>query len=150
MVMNRLSVVPRGSILQIKSGSTFYKVTEHNRSDLQISTERIEKSQRMANGTLRKFWIADKKTFSVTWDMLPYTTALTVDGGWGAKDLRDFYYSDLGRQPFDIRINLATNGTNQELAGYQEATVVFSEANFAVVKRGLEPFWNVSITLEEV
>jgi hypothetical protein len=152
--------MPRGSILQIQAydlsanggnGTLKYnKVTEHNRSAFDISNERIEKSTRMSNGTLRKFFIADKKTFSLSWDMLPSYRTLTVDGAWGAEDLRSFYNSVAGSTSFNIRVNLAKNGSNQESSGYEEYTVVFGDCNFSVLKRGLQPFWSVSLTLVEV
>jgi hypothetical protein len=154
--------MPRGSILQIRGydlvanggdGMLKYnKITEHNRSQFDISTERIEKKQRMSNGTLRKFYVADKKTFTVSWEMLPSYRTLTVDGAWGAEDLRSFYSSTEGQGSFNIRVNLAKDGTNQELVSdkYEEYTVMFENCNFTVLKRGLQPFWSVSITLVEV
>jgi hypothetical protein len=152
--------MPRGSILQIQGydsstnggdGSLKYnKVSEHNRSQFDISNERIEKQQRMSNGTLRKFFIADKKTFTLSWDMLPSYRTFTVDGAWGAEDLRTFYSSTQGQSSFNIRVNLAKDGTNQESANYEQYNVVFSNCNFTVLKRGTQPFWNVSITLVEV
>lgn len=103
----------------------------------------------MVNGSLRKFWIADKRAFSLSWDMLPHSTDLTVDGQWGAEDIQNFYYSSEGRGAFNIKINLATDGTNQESTG-EIVKVMFQSASFSVLKRGLEPFWSVSITLDEV
>jgi hypothetical protein len=153
-------ILPRGSILSIEAkdllaspaGTTkiFNKVTEHNRSDLGVSIERIEQVVRTSNGTLRKNYITDKRSFSVSWTMLPSYRSLTVDGGWGAEDLRAFYLSDEGKTSFRIRINLAKNGSDQTSSGYEEYTVVFGGCNFSVVKRGLQPHWNVSIELEEV
>ena len=61
--------------------------------------------QRTSNGTLRKFFIADKKTFSVSWDMLPSYRDITVDGAWGAEDIRTFYDTALGQGVFKIKIN---------------------------------------------
>ncbi len=152
--------LPRGSILSIEAkdllatpaGTTkiWNKVTEHNRSDLGVSVDRIEKTVRTSNGTLRKNYIADKRRFSVSWSMLPSYRTLTVDGAWGAEDLRSFYLSEEGQQSFKIRINLAKNGTDQTSSGYEEYTVIFGGCNFSVVKRGLQPHWNVSIELEEV
>jgi hypothetical protein len=142
-------LMPRGSILQIESDGTYHKVTEHNRSAFDISPQRIETQTRMVNGSLRKFWIADKRAFSLSWDMLPHSTDLTVDGQWGAEDLQNFYYSSEGRGAFNIKINLATDGTNQESTG-EVVKVMFQSASFSVLKRGLEPFWSVSITLDEV
>lgn len=142
-------LMPRGSILQIESNGSYHKVTEHNRSAFDISPIRIETQSRMVNGGLRKFWVADKRRISLSWDMLPHTTLLTVDGAWGAKDIKDFYYSSEGRTAFNIKVNLATNGTNQESTA-EVIKVVFSDASFTVLKRGIEPHWSVSITLEEV
>jgi hypothetical protein len=141
--------MPRGSILQIQSDGAYHKVTEHNRSAFDISPQRIETQTRMVNGSLRKFWIADKRAFSLSWDMLPHSTDLTVDGQWGAEDIQNFYYSSEGRGAFNIKINLATDGTNQESTG-EVVKVMFQSASFSVLKRGLEPFWSVSITLDEV
>ena len=153
-------ILPRGSILSIEAidllasppGTTkvWNKVTEHNRSDFGVSIERIEKVTRTSNGTLRKNYITDKRRFSVSWTMLPSYRTLTVDGAWGAEDLRTFYLSNGGKESFNIRINLAKAGTDQTSSGYEEYTVVFGGCNFSVVKRGLQPHWTVSIELEEV
>lgn len=152
--------LPRGSILYIEAKDllatpagttkTWNKVTEHNRSALEFSTERIEKIVRTSNGTLRKTHIADKRKFQLSWDMLPSYRTLTVDGGWGAEDLRSFYYGDEGKQSFNIRVNLAKTGSDQSTAGFEAYTVVISSCNFTVVKRGLQPHWNVSLSLDEV
>jgi hypothetical protein len=152
--------LPRGSILYIEAKDllastpgttkTWNKVTEHNRSALELSTERIEKIVRTSNGTLRKNHIADKRKFQLSWDMLPSYRTLTVDGGWGAEDLRSFYFGDEGKQSFNIRINLAKAGADQSESGFESYTVIISSCNFTVVKRGLQPHWNVSLSLDEV
>ena len=151
--------MPRGSILQIYAadpiGTGDYstlkwnKVTEHNRSEFSITPMRIEKSTRMSNGTLRNFFIADKQKISVSWNMLPGYRTLTVDGAWGAEDLREFYRVNLGNT-FAIRINLAKDGTNQESSGYIPYNVKIVDFSAIVQKRGFQPFWSISITLEEV
>ena len=82
--------------------------------------------------------------------MLPSYRTLTVDGGWGAEDLRSFYFSEEGKQSFNIRINLAKTGVDQSASGYESYNVVISDCNFTVVKRGLQPHWNVSLSLDEV
>ncbi len=152
--------LPRGSILYIEAkdllasppGTTkiFNKVTEHNRSALELGTERIEKIVRTSNGTLRKNHIADKRQFQLSWEMLPAYRSLTVDGGWGAEDLRTFYFGDEGKQSFNIRVNLAKEGSDQSSAGYESYAVIISSCNFTIVKRGLQPHFNVSLTLDEV
>jgi hypothetical protein len=152
--------LPRGSILYIEAKDllastpgttkTWNKVTEHNRSALDLGTERIEKIVRTSNGTLRKNHIADKRQFQISWDMLPSYRTLTIDGGWGAEDLRSFYFGDEGKQSFNIRINLAKTGSDQSVTGFESYTVIISSCNFTVVKRGLQPHWNVSLSLDEV
>jgi hypothetical protein len=152
--------LPRGSVLLIEAvdllatppgtSKIWNKVTEHNRSPIRLDVERIEKVVRTSNGTLRKNHVADKKQFSMSWDMLPSYRTLTVDGGWGAEDLRQFYLSNDGKKTFNIRINLAKTGSDQSTSGYEPYTVSISGCNFEVVKRGLQPHWNVSLSMDEV
>jgi hypothetical protein len=152
--------LPRGSVLWIEAKDllatpagttkTWNKVSEHNRSPLEINVERIEAITRTSNGTLRKNHIADKRSFSVSWEMLPSYRDLTVDGGWGAEDLRQFYLSDDGKKTFNIRIYLAKTGSDQSSSGYESYTVSFSNCSFSVLKRGLQPHWSVSLTMDEV
>lgn len=152
--------LPRGTLLQIEAKDPlasipsntlgWRNITEHNRSEFAVDSMRIEQTQRMSNGTLRKFHIADKKRFGVSWSMLPTYRTLTVDGYWGAEDLRTFYASDEGKGTFRIRINFAKDGTNQASSGYEEYTVSFTDCSFVVVKRGIQAHWNVSMMMEEV
>ena len=152
--------LPRGSIFSIEAKdllanpagtvNQFNKVTEHNRTDFSIDVERIEKVIRTSNGTLRKNFIKDKRKFSTSWDMLPSYRTLTVDGAWGAEDLRSFYLGEQGQGSFKIRLNIAKNGVSQESSGYEEYTVVITDCSFAIAKRGLQPHWNVSLSMDEV
>lgn len=152
--------LPRGSIFSIEAkdllatpaGTTnkWNKITEHNRGAFDINIERIEKVVRTSNGTLRKNFIKDKRRFSTSWDMLPSYRTLTVDGAWGAEDLRSFYLSEQGQQSFKIRLNIAQNGVSQESLGYEEYTVIITDCSFAIAKRGLQPHWNVSLSMDEV
>jgi len=152
--------LPRGSIFSIEAkdllatpaGTTnkWNKVTEHNRSNFDINVERIEKVTRTSNGTLRKNFIKDKRKFSTSWEMLPSYRTLTVDGAWGAEDLRSFYLGEQGQGSFKIRLNIAQNGVSQESAGYEEYTVIITDMSFSIAKRGLQPHWNVSLSMDEV
>lgn len=157
---NRVSFLPRGSAIQVYARDLYadpsdttqawIKLSEHNRSELAISIQRIEQTQRMANGSLRKFFVADKKEFSVSWTMLPGTRGYTVDGQWGALDLIEFYNSTEGQGTFNIRLNFAKSGTNQESSGYEEYTVSCTSFNATLLKRGEVPFYNVSMSMEQV
>jgi len=133
----------------------FRRITEHNRSPLSINTERIESSQRMANGTLRKYFVADKLNLNASWEMIPSFRNETVDGGWGAEDIKNFYESTAGRGSFRVKINPTVfspslvEGT-AALADDYTYTMVFSSCDFTILKRGLQPFWSVNISLEQV
>lgn len=116
-------------------------ITDHNRSALEVSVERIESKQRMANGTMRKYVIADKRTFSCSWEMLPATTAKTVDGFWGGTAIETFYNSTTG----SFTLELTDGG-----GAVTTYTVMFTEFSKEIVKRGSVDLWNVSVTLEEV
>jgi hypothetical protein len=50
---------------------SFIILSDHNRSEIGITNQRIEQRQRMANGTMRSFFIADKLTIDTSWSMLP-------------------------------------------------------------------------------
>jgi hypothetical protein len=58
--------IPAASLEQ-----SFIILSDHNRSEINIANERIEQRQRMANGTMRSFFIADKLTIDTSWSMLP-------------------------------------------------------------------------------
>jgi hypothetical protein len=116
-------------------------ITDHNRGQLNVDVERIEKKQRMANGTMRKYIVADKRTFGVQWNMLPKLTSQTVDGFWGGEDIESFYNTVPG--PFSLEI---TDGDG-EVYTY---TVMFADFSKNVMKRGSVDFWEISISLEEV
>jgi hypothetical protein len=134
----------------------FRRVTEHNRGPLTLDNTRIEQSARMSNGTMRKYFIADKISVSASWDMLPSFRNETVDGGWGAEDIKNFYESVAGRGAFKIKLNPTVFSTDLieqsdgALVDDYTYTVMFTSADFTVVKRGLQTYWDVSITLEQV
>jgi hypothetical protein len=51
--------------------NAFMVLSDHNRAPIDINKQRIEQRQRMANGTMRSFHIADKLTLTTSWSMLP-------------------------------------------------------------------------------
>ena len=125
--------LPVGSLIYLNST---IKLSEHNRQPISIQTNRIEKQQRMSNGTLRKFFIADKKSISISWNMLPSFSTFTADNGYGAMDIKSFYEGSAskasgalsGKNLFDVTIryggpsnitNISSNGT----------TVTYTSAN---------------------
>ena len=49
----------------------FLVLSDHNRSQLTFNTTRIEQRQRMINGNMRSYHIADKLNISFEWQNLP-------------------------------------------------------------------------------
>ena len=149
--------LPVGSLLYFNDT---IKLSEHNRRPITISNLRIETTQRMANGSLRKIHIADKKTISVNWEMLPSSYLYTIDAGYGALDLKNFYEGIAskasgaisGTNTFDVTIKYGNGGTEEK------RTYIFTDCSFDIVKRNVRlstsgtphEFWNVSLTMEEV
>ena len=146
--------LPIGSALFIDISTTstpsWQKLSEHNRAPISLDPYRHEQSQRMANGSMRKLFIADKKTVSTSWNTLPSYTTMTVDGGYGAEDLRSFYLNK-GKGSFKVKISY--NGAREEIF-----TAFFSSFSMTMIKRNVkekvantpQEFWDVSISLEEV
>jgi hypothetical protein len=120
---------------------TYNSISDHNRTELSISSKRIGTSQRMVNGTMRNYFVADKRTFSTSWDMLPNRAAYTVDGFWGADDLEDFYRA----QPGAFHLELTySNGPVEDIL------VMFTDFSMTLQKRGRYDFYSVTLTMEEV
>lgn len=117
------------------------KITDHNRSPLSVDVDRIETTKRMANGTLRKYVVADKRKFGVSWDDLPFNAANTVDGYWGGREIESFYNNNAGQ--FTLKI---TNGDGQ----VDSFSVVFTTYSRDLSKRGLYDFWDLNLEMEEV
>jgi hypothetical protein len=142
-------ILPKGSIMSwtlthdpLNPNATVWNdISEHNRSELQVSVERIEKTHRTANGGLRKWWTADKKTWSTSWDMLPHSATFTVDGKWGGSEIESFYTANPGAFWLSITKPDATRGIYR---------VVFKDFGKGVQKRGRYEFWNIDVSLEEV
>lgn len=157
----------------------FIVLSDHNRSELSFSPQRIEQRQRTINGRMRSYHIADKMNISFSWSMLPsrsyYQTAYfddatgnspyknstgeyTADGGAGGVAILDWYNNHKG--PFwmylayDKYSNFGEgNSAYAHLDQYNEIIEVYiSSFNYSVVKRGgnNHDLWNISVTLEEV
>ena len=112
----------------------FIICSDHNRGEMSINQQRIESRQRMVNGTMRSYHIADKVAISVSWDMLPSrsysrqvifnstgdpilsgATEYTADGGAGGVELLDWYENHSG--PFYVYLGYDKyNGPSQLVA----------------------------------
>lgn len=125
--------------IRIPSGhekEDFIICSDHNRKDISISQQRIEARQRMVNGTMRSYHIADKININTSWEMLPsrsysrqvvFDTAgkailsgdeleYTADGGAGGVELLDWYENHSG--PFWVYLGYDKyNAPSQQVAG---------------------------------
>lgn len=73
---------------------TWYKLSDHNRQPLDITYSLIESTDRMANGTLRKYIVAKKFIISADWKDLPTIDSNVVDyssDAHGAAWIKAFY-----------------------------------------------------------
>ncbi len=172
------SYVPSGYEIgnSLNDTGSFIILSDHSRGPLDFGVQRIENRQRMVNGRMRSYFIADKRTLSVSWDMLPsmsfiaepklYTTTclqtivvseFTVDGGAGGAELLDWYEKHYGTFYVFLAYDKfpefgRDNAAYTHLAQYQEVLEMYiTDFTWSVQKRGGSNFdmWNISITLEE-
>jgi len=59
------------------ANQTFLILSDHNRSSIDVSTDRIQNRERMINGRMRSFHVADKIKISTSWEMLPSRRSAT-------------------------------------------------------------------------
>lgn len=142
----------------------FQKISDHGRSPLSESYERIEQKTRMADGTLRRYTVAKKRTWTTSWSNLPSTNASagmkTVDGGWSGKQMENYFQEQDGPFLMVLRNGSAINKTLPTLPAstvypyenddFYIARVMFSDFSKDVTKRGASDLWEVNVTLEEV
>lgn len=136
------------------NGSSWNKVTDHNRQPLNVQTEKIEKAERMANGTLRKYVVAKKRSYDFTWNLIPskrnVSGALnTADGGIAGEEIENFFNTQDGAFLMKVRkgsdtAKAANDGT------IETVTVMFSDFSKEIEKRGLIDLWNITLRMEEV
>lgn len=120
------------------------KLSDHNRSPLSVSHEKIELKQRMYNGTMRKFVIADKRSYSVSWNMLPAFNEHTVDKNAGAEDIESFFEQTNGK--FFLYLTYDNNPENDPEA----VECMLTNFSKEIVKRGITTFYDVTLSFEEV
>lgn len=137
-------ILPKGSILkfaELATPDTKTGLTEENRSEVDVTYERLGSKNRMTNGRMRGWYIADKRTFNVSWSMVPHDTAFTIDKMMGGQQMKNWYDSHPGEFYLWYR---TPDGTEAQVM------VLFDSFSFKVQKRGRYEFWNVTMTLVEV
>lgn len=118
------------------------RVTDHNRSPISVTYDRIESKKRMANGTMRTLHVAEKRKFRVSWKDLPKNNVQAVDGFWSALALATFYETTIGE--FTLTLTYGDNST-------ETVTVMFDEFSTKLNKRSYyTDLYDVDLGLVEV
>jgi hypothetical protein len=157
----------------------FIVLSDDNRGPLQFDTQRIEKRERMINGRMRSYHIADKLSLSTSWTRVPSRSfasfpgldplsanpasnageQYTSDGGAGGVEILDWYNNHQDSfwvyLAYDKYTDFAEDDANRysRLGQYNEVIEMFiSGFSYSVEKRGGSnfDFWNISVSLEEV
>lgn len=131
-------------------GSTWNQISDHARDPLQVSVQRIENVQRMADGTLRRYVVAKKHTFTCSWTGLPSVSGTQLANGQPGSWVESFHDSQNGS--FLMRLR-AGSDKDTTFTGTQGTiyTVMITDFSKTIGKRSMTyDFWDMSVTLEEV
>lgn len=146
------------------NGTTWYKLTDHNRSSMQVTPSLIEKESRMANGSMRKYVVAKKDIISVSWDYVPAKADCIVDGNYGGAWLEAFYYANCFI-PIYVRVRAAKDTvpsigsapndstfiTSQNANGYKQYNAYMTDFSKTVVHRTTTTdYLNMNIEFTEI
>lgn len=152
------------ALLVLGSNMITGRTSDHSRQPLNVNAKRIESAVRMANGSLRKYYVATKHEFSVSWDLLPHTSNYCVDGFMGALELERFYEDNFGAfqltvvtgqiaKPGDASYEHPADASSNQRRAYKadKYNVHFTDFSKEVVKRGnAYDMYNVSLGMEEI
>jgi len=168
-----------GSETDESTFNQFLILSDDNRQPIDFKPTRIEKRERMINGRMRSYHVADKLTISTSWSMLPSRSfalapefnpsngkplvkeknslEYTSDGGAGGVELLDWYENHQGSfwvyLAYDKYSNFGKDDADYGHLGQynQLVEMFFSDFSYSVQKRGgsNHDFWNISVTLEE-
>ena len=142
------------------AGTDYLFLTDDSRAPLDVSVERIEFRNRMINGRMRTYHVADKKSFSTSWENLPSQvdgiseTRKNPNSAWAAGKEMLSWYQDHSDSFWLMLVYDTPNaeGTGDIPIRYRVETynVFFESFNYTITKRGqLYDFWNVSMSLVE-
>jgi hypothetical protein len=141
--------------------STPLYLTDDNRSPMSITPQRIESKRRMIDGTMRSVHIADKMTFSTSWEALPsrksrfnppsdgLENTITSDSFGAGQEIKDWY--DANFSDFWMLLVYDVDVADSPVSGIEKYNVFFDDFSYDIVKRGqFNDLWDVSISLVEV
>jgi hypothetical protein len=117
-------------------GVTWYKLTDHNRDPFKIAYEVIDKTSRMADGTMRRYVVARKHKITSSWKSTTSWTPDAVDynavdpttakaGAW----IKAFYEANVFNPVYVKIINAGE--TIPSPGSYPDETTYYSSQNAA-------------------
>lgn len=141
--------------------TNFIILSDDNRSDLSFNKTRMENQQRMINGSMRSYFVAEKLNISWSWDMLPSRSFnkdpdfsangiaqasdledFTTDGGAGGVDILKWYEDHSGPFWMFLAYDRYDNFENASSSKYhylsqynQVIQVYFKSFDYTVKKR---------------
>jgi hypothetical protein len=163
-----------GSEINSSTYNQFLILSDDGRAPINFTQNRIEKRERMINGRMRSYHVADKLGISTSWSMLPsrshqsnpdfnsstgksIVTGYTTDGGAGGVEVLDWYENHQGS--FWVYLSYDKYSTfGKDEAAYQHLNqysqlveMFFADFSYSVEKRGgtNHDLWNISFSLEE-
>lgn len=140
-------------------GTNYLYISDNNRAELAVSFERIEYKQRMINGTMRSYHVADKKNFSTSWDKLPSRKtqvteydATSRNKFAGGQELLKWYEDHTGDfwmlLVYDFDPSMPSEGVRNSI---EKVNVFFESFSYNVLERGSDlDLWNIDLSLVEV
>jgi hypothetical protein len=140
-------------------GTNYLYISDNNRAELAVSFERIEYKQRMINGTMRSYHVADKKNFSTSWEKLPSRktqvteyNADTRNKFAGGQEMLKWYEDHTGDfwmlLVYDVDSTVATTDIKKNI---EVVNVFFENFSYSVLERGSDlDLWDIDLSLVEV
>ena len=133
------------------NGTVWTKITDHGRGPLDIQPQRIENSQRMANGTMRRYVVAKKRRFELSWENVPDKATDFLAGGQTGKWMQDFHDDVDGAFYMRVREGAAIDNEPEDATNTETVIVMITDFSKSITKRGPSfDLWNLDMTLEEV
>ena len=140
-------------------GTDYLYISDNNRKDLEVAFERIEYKQRMVNGTMRSYHVADKRSFSTSWSQFPSRKtkvteydASTRNKFAGGQEMLKWYTDNTGSfwmlLVYDKDSTVSTSNIKYNV---EAVNVFFDNFSYNITDRGSDTdLWDISLSLVEV
>lgn len=133
--------LPKGSLVNLATKD----LSEHNRQAFEVPLDDLKTDARTANGFMRRYYVASKRKFTLSWNMLPALDGQTVDGKAGRNTIRGIHDTNIGITLTLIYGEVDSSNNPSAIT----VTVFIDSYSETLVKRYERQFWNISMTLVE-